>query len=458
MRALQAHSQIASNKTIKAWQRQISALEGELLAAVSKDTGRSLDESYLYDWLPLESTFDFLLEKLEDFAEPRHSSSALPWVLGSREIQKRRIPLGKILIVGTWNFPISLHLNQIITALAAGNKVTFKGSPWAPSFTAVLEKHGPKIFGEENFSVWHAENETVIKSLEDGNYQGLIFTGGTGAAKIYAVACAKSFTKCTLEASGSEAALVHSSSLKTPKERHQLLDHLMWGLLHYTGQTCVAPRFWFFPKDQIDAAWNELQKIFSQNSALYSGRAPLRHDGVKSEFANWCDWASKLKDVKNFSPSEQHPAKFYKLESLSDLSVDTPSSFGPGAIFVPYEHWNDAIHWINQSPWSLMPQSYYRSLSKEEWSALSNIEATSVSIGESIVCVGDAGYPFGGQRNSGTGLTHGIEGLEDLTKVQCFAEINSRPGLNKYTRPTWSNLVNLPKQVALLKKVKSIFG
>jgi len=454
VKSLKSHPSIPSSSAFKTWQSQLSDFADEFINAVCQDTGRSYEESYLYDWLPIESTFDFLRDNLAEFAEPKFSETAMPWILGRRDIQKRRIPLGKVLIVGTWNFPLSLHLNQILFSIAAGNQVTFKGSPFATTVTKVFEKHLPKIFGEDKFTVWHAENEEVIKSLEDGEYQGLIFTGGSSAAKIYAKACAQSFTKCILEASGSEPALIHPSACNSDKKRNDLVDHLLWGLLHFTGQTCVAPRFWLVPRDEAEKIWKEIQSVLENDPKLFSERAPLRHDGVKQEYGAWCDWALALPHSEAYEPNAEHPAKFFYVKNLSDLPANSPSSFGPGAIIAAYDEWDDAVHWINASPWSLMPQCYYDSLSQEEWNSLQKIRATSISLGESIVAVGDAGLPFGGQRQSGTGITHGMEGLEELSQIQCFVEVETRPGLGKYTRPTWTNLKNLHKQVPLLKNVK----
>lgn len=456
MRSVAPHPLLAKSETIETWRKALAPLRDAFVTAVSKDTGRAEHESYLYDWMPVESTIQFLKDNIQCFAEPMPIRSGLPAMLGRRTLVERRLPLGHVLIVGTWNFPLSLHLAQILFALAAGNKVTFKSSPFTPEVERIFAAELPRIFGADRFEIWKGRDQECVAAVAEGRYQGLIFTGGSSAAKIYARAAAESFTKCVLEASGSEAALLHASAVSSPGKTKTLIDHLLWALMHFNGQTCVAPRYWFVPRAELDAVWSGVKEMLtsSASAASFSTRAPLRHEGVVREFGLWVDWAAKLKGVEVFKPLEKQPATFIKLSSVKDLPIESPSSFGPGAVIVGYDNFEDAVSWIRRSPWSLMTQVYGSGVSRDEWDALQLVETSIVSVGESIVSVGDPAVAFGGKGLSGLGVTHGIEGLRELSRAQVILEAKVWPGTAKWMSPSFTRVNELKDSVPLLKKVR----
>jgi acyl-CoA reductase-like NAD-dependent aldehyde dehydrogenase len=457
MRPVKSHPNFANASVVSMWQRSLALLQADFVEAVSRDTGRSEAESYLYDWMPVESTLSYLRENIERFSAPCELRSGLPAVLGRRHLVERRLPVGEVLIVGTWNFPLSLHLSQILFAVACGNRVTFKSSPYAANVGALFERELPRIFGSDNYKTWKDSDEACLRAVEQGRFQALIFTGGTFAARLYAQAAAQSFTKCVLEASGSEAILAHESAWSRPSATQDLLDHWLWALLHFSGQTCVAPRFWFVPESRLDDTWSQLQNILKTEASFeaFSTRAPLRHEGVQKEFAQWSAFVSDLPEVQTFKPHPVHPAFFARLNSVSHLPQNTPSSFGPGALLVGYRNFLDAVEWIKKSPWSLMTQVYGQDMMEQDWEKLQHLETSIVSLGESIVGVGDPAIPFGGRSLSGLGVTHGLEGLRELTRTQVFMEAKSWPLTPQWVQPRWSSVNDLKKLVPVLQKMKS---
>lgn len=455
MHSPSVHSRFASKAELQSWRQGLESRVDVFLEAVEKDTGRIQAESYLYDWIPLESHFQFLSSNL-NFFKPHSTSSSINPLLGRRDLWKRRLPLGDVLIVGTWNFPLALQLCQIVTALACGNKVVFKSSPWTPELKRLFETELPEIFGKDRFSVWQKSDEEVLKAVGEGDFDGLIFTGASSVAKLYAEAAAGSFCKCILEASGSEAAVLHQSALASSSKLEEWVDHLLWGLLHFSGQTCVAPRFWFVPEAQASELWSELKKQLSFSKETLHSRPQLRHEGVAKEFDSWVQWSQGLEENSElFIPSEKSPASFVKLSSIRSLPLESPPSFGPGAVIIPFSDLSEVVRWIQKSPWSLMTQVFCEELSAGEQHLLEQVETTIVSFGESIVSVGDASVPFGGMRRSGMGVTHGLEGLAELTRVQTWIRAKSWPLTSAWMRPSWKNIPKLPKLVGTLRAMKS---
>lgn len=61
-------------------------------------------------------------------------------------------PLGKILVIGAWNYPLFLSLIPAVGALAAGNAVVLKPSEMAPHTEALLVKLLPKYIDSVGLS------------------------------------------------------------------------------------------------------------------------------------------------------------------------------------------------------------------------------------------------------------------------------------------------------------------
>src|SRR5690606_15857537 len=98
MKNLSPHSDIATPKEILSWKKDFLKRQDLFIEAASQDTGRSFEESFLYDWMPVEAGLDFLRDNIPDFSEGRVLKSGMPPYLGRRTLVERRIPWGEVLI------------------------------------------------------------------------------------------------------------------------------------------------------------------------------------------------------------------------------------------------------------------------------------------------------------------------------------------------------------------------
>jgi hypothetical protein len=105
-----------------------------------------------------------------------------------------------------------------------------------------------------------------------------------------------------------------------------------------------------------------------------------------------------------------------------------------------------------------MTQIYGENLSPSEWRSVETLETSIVSLGESIVSVGDPAVAFGGKGLSGAGVTHGIEGLRELTRVQVILEVHSWPLTKKWLYPSFTRVRELTGHVPLLKSMRKKFS
>src|SRR6516225_11966939 len=115
----------------------ILARRNEIEAAVNADFGhRSRHETAIMDVVSVILGIDYLHRNLRRFMRPKRRHVALPFRFGSARIEYQ--PLGVVGIVAPWNYPVSLALMPLATAIAAGNRVMIKPSEFTPATSSFL--------------------------------------------------------------------------------------------------------------------------------------------------------------------------------------------------------------------------------------------------------------------------------------------------------------------------------
>jgi aldehyde dehydrogenase (NAD+) len=92
---------------------------------------------------PVKSEISEMILNLEDYLAPK-SVERLPVALWLDRIETRKVPLGTVLIISPWNYPIQLLLLPLVGAIAGGNTVILKPSEIAPTVSSCLASLLPK--------------------------------------------------------------------------------------------------------------------------------------------------------------------------------------------------------------------------------------------------------------------------------------------------------------------------
>src|SRR5262245_51992925 len=121
--------------TLKRLRAAVLARREELKAALDTDFGhRSQHETAIMEILALMWGIDYLHRNLRRFMRGQRRRVALPMRLGRASVEYQ--PLGVVGIVAPWNYPLSLALMPLATALAAGNRAMIKPSELTPASSA----------------------------------------------------------------------------------------------------------------------------------------------------------------------------------------------------------------------------------------------------------------------------------------------------------------------------------
>src|SRR5947199_7196987 len=93
-------------------------------------------------------------------------------------------PLGVVLIIGPWNYPLQLLFTPLVGAIAAGNCVVLKPSEFAPATAAVMKKMIAETFPEEYiFYVEGNGAEVVPQIMNSFRFDHVFYTGSTTVGK-----------------------------------------------------------------------------------------------------------------------------------------------------------------------------------------------------------------------------------------------------------------------------------
>lgn len=165
------------------------------------------------------------------------------WLLNHRV---RYDPLGVVLIIGAYNFPLMLTLAPMIGAIAAGNAVVVKPSEASPYSAMVVQKLvsylDPECYVCINGDV------PVTKAVLDVKYDKILFTGGGTVGRIIAKKAAETMTPVILELGGQNPAFVtKNADIKLAAKR------LAWQKINNAGQVCLSHNYALVHRSHVDA-------------------------------------------------------------------------------------------------------------------------------------------------------------------------------------------------------------
>ena len=239
-------SLIQRRADLKKLRRAVLARRSEIEDVLRSDFGHhSRDETAIMEIMILIQEIDYLHRNLRRFMRPTRRHVALQFQLGSARIEYQ--PLGVIGIIAPWNYPFSLALMPLATAIAAGNRSMIKPSEFTPATSDLLARLLAEIFPPEQVMVVTGD-ASVGAAFAALPFDHLIFTGSTPVGRAVMKAASDNLVPVTLELGGKSPVIV---------ARGHALDHaaagIAYGKLSNAGQTCVAPDYALVHEEEIEA-------------------------------------------------------------------------------------------------------------------------------------------------------------------------------------------------------------
>ncbi|XP_019500718.1 PREDICTED: aldehyde dehydrogenase family 3 member B1-like [Hipposideros armiger] len=206
-----------------------------LQEALAQDLRKSALESDLSEIILCQNEINLALKNLHTWMKDEPVAKNLVTQLDSAFIRKE--PLGLVLIIASWNYPVYVTLMPLVGALAAGNCVVLKPSEISQGTEKVLAEVLPQYLDQSYFAVVLGGPEETQQLLEH-KFDYIFFTGSTRVAKTVMSAAAKHLTPVTLELGGKNPCYVDDNC-----DPQTVANRVVWFRYFNMGQTCVVPDY-----------------------------------------------------------------------------------------------------------------------------------------------------------------------------------------------------------------------
>jgi aldehyde dehydrogenase (NAD+) len=323
-------------------------------------------------------------------------------------------PKGVCLIISPWNYPFSLAIGPMVSALAAGNTVVIKPSELTTNVASLLEDMVNTLF-EKNIACVFPGGPEVSRALLTLPFDHIFFTGSPTVGKLVMKAAASHLASVTLELGGKSPAVVASdANIRDAAER------IAVGKFVNNGQTCVAPDYVLvhdsLKKRLIDSIIDTTQKRFAENGSFEHSASYCRivnHRHFERLRALVSDAVTKGASVEWNGTMDESDRFFHPviLSSIpSDARIMEEEIFGPVLPVISFTEIGEAIGHINRLPKALSLFLFTRSKAVSE-EILRSTSAGGACINDCSVHFLHHNLPFGGVNNSGMGKSHGYYGF-----------------------------------------------
>lgn len=335
-----------------------------------------------------------------------------------------RKPLGVVVAITPWNFPIWLASPKIAAAMRAGNTVVIKPSPFTPLSTLALGRVLRSALPDGVLNVVTGPDPLGAALVSHPTTRKIAFTGSTATGKKVAVAAADDLKRVTLELGGNDPAIILDDV-----DVAEIAEDLFWRAFLNNGQICLAVKRVYAHQKihaQLVEALAEIAKSVKIGNGLDEG-VKLGPISNKPQFARVNDLvtdalAHGARAAAGGLPIDGAGLFFQPtvLDNISDgIRVVDEEQFGPVLPVLSFTDVDDAIARANNSHFALT-SSIWSGDRDRAFALAPRMECGSVSVNSHA-----AGYqlhlPFGGHKWSGVGVENGPWGLYGFTEIQVVA-------------------------------------
>ncbi|NLO20735.1 MAG: aldehyde dehydrogenase [Syntrophomonadaceae bacterium] len=390
-------------EALKKLEARVLDLEGEMLAALSQDLGKSHFEGYSTEIAPILGDIKYMRKNLKRLAQPRQVPTPLGLTGGSSCIIPQ--PLGVVLVMAPWNYPLHLLIRPLIGALAAGNCVLLKPSEHAPACSDLSRRLIEETFPAQHVALIEGGVE-VGQALLEQKFDHIFFTGSSRLGRIVMEKAARHLTPVTLELGGKSPCLVEPDLNPRLSARR-----IMWGKFINAGQTCVAPDYLLVNRRIKEDLIEEMQQAIT---SFYGPdpRSSLDYPRIINQ-----DHFQRLTGLMKAGRiicggQTDRESKYIAPTLIEGVSWDDPimgeEIFGPLLPILEYQDLDQALAIINEKPKPLA--LYLFSNDKNIQSKILNETSSGgVCINDTLSHLLPHHLPFGGVGESGLGSYHGDE-------------------------------------------------
>ncbi|MDO9395677.1 MAG: aldehyde dehydrogenase family protein [Herbiconiux sp.] len=394
---------------LQALKRLLVEHSSDLEDALFADLGKNPTESQLTELGIVIAEIDHTLAHLRSWLKPRRV--AVPLAIAPATASTMLEPLGVVLVIAPWNYPVQLLLAPVVGAIAAGNAVLLKPSELAPAVSRLLAELVPAYLDPRAVAVVEGGVEETTALLAE-RFDHIFYTGNGRVGRIVMEAAAKHLTPVTLELGGKSPVYVDDTVDLAAAARR-----IVWGKFMNAGQTCVAPDYLLATAEVAERLTPHLLEAVVE---LYEGdpRTSSSYGRIVNE--RQFDRLTGLLDGQRIVAGGRtdRRTRYFAPTVLADVdresAVMAEEIFGPILPIVHVTGLDDALAFIRagEKPLALYAFTSSKTTARR---ILTETSSGAVGFGAPVAHLSVTGLPFGGVGESGMGTYHGRRSIETFS-------------------------------------------
>jgi aldehyde dehydrogenase (NAD+) len=399
-------------KQLKGLVRMMDECEDELLGALEADLGKPGQEAWMTELSYVSGAAAYARRRLKRWSRPHRVPT--PMVAQPARSWVQPEPLGTVLVIGAWNYPLQLTLAGAAAAISAGNCVVLKPSELAPATSAAIARLLPEYVDGDCVRVVEGSVPETTALLEQA-FDHILYTGGGTVGRIVMRAAAEHLTPVTLELGGkSPCVVMPDADLETAASR------IAWGKFTNAGQTCVAPDYVLTDAETerrlVPLIEKAIRSMFGDDPSASESYGRIINE------RHFDRLAALLEDGKlAVGGRSDRASRYIEPTVLTDVSPDSPvmqdEIFGPVLPVLRADDLDAAIAHIRRGDKPLSAYLFTRS-SAAERRFVEEVSCGNLCLNDTMMFMAVEELPFGGVGASGMGAYSGRHGFDTFSHLK----------------------------------------
>jgi succinate-semialdehyde dehydrogenase/glutarate-semialdehyde dehydrogenase len=341
--------------------------------------------------------------------------------VGAQQAYGHYVPLGVVLAIMPWNFPLWQVVRFAAPALMAGNVGLLKHASNVPQCALYLEDLFRRAgFPDGTFTTLLIGARDVERVLRDPRVRAATLTGSEPAGQSVAAICGDEIKKTVLELGGSDAYVVMPSA-----DIERAAQVAVTARTQNNGQSCIAAKRFIVHADVYDQF---ADAFVAQMSALVVGDpmdeatqlGPLATEGGLADVVELVDDA-RAKGARILCGGEapDGPGWFYPATVVAEMTPEVrmwaEEVFGPVAGLFKVNSLDEAIELANSTTFGLGSNAWTTD-EAEQRRFIAELDAGAVTINGMTTSYNE--LPFGGTKRSGYGRELSAHGIREFCNLK----------------------------------------
>ncbi|KAI5926319.1 aldehyde dehydrogenase [Camillea tinctor] len=420
-RAVEAAQKAAKSWAATPWKERASAIHkfADAIESQVEDLAKLVKMEGGKPFMWAQHEISLSVQWLREFCKMDPPGSVIEDTV-ERKVVTRYTPLGVVVGIMPWNYPILTSAMKLGPAMLTGNAFIWKPSPETPYSSLKIAELATRFFPPGIFQALSGDDSLGPWLTQHPGVNMISFTGSTRVGKHIMGVCSKTMKRLVLELGGNDPAIVCADV-----DPVSVATNLTFIAFNNSGQICIAVKRVYVHEAIYDAV---LAAIVNCAQSLKLGQDDMTSMGPISNRNQYERLKDLLADVERtglkIATGSTKPASDKTGYFLAPTVIDNPpdnsrivveEQFGP---ILPVLKWSDeadVIRRANATEAGLGASVWSRDTAQAERIA-DQLQAGNVWINSHAEM--QPNIPFAGHKESGFGVEMGVEGLKSYCNVQ----------------------------------------